>query len=201
MSAPQKFVEAVPRLTSYFRWPTDMDVGLVVPTTRHYAFSVIRKPVCSAVRVFLALQVPRNFRRPLTLRSRQAHLQRVPQLRRLCTHNEQRSRVLLCRDAFAAYCLTRTAYCGTAFTSYYAYFGVAQCSDLVFPGLQRLHCRFALSLPLYQNRVQNLNFPGPLGPRIPGPEGQIPSSFFPCFHGVHDLVLSITDQRVSCTPP
>jgi hypothetical protein len=117
MSAPQKFVEAVPRLTSYFRWPTDMDVGLVEPRTRHYAFSVIRKPVCSAVRVFLALQVPRNVRRPLTLRSRQAHLQRVPQLRRLCAHNEQRSRVLLCRDAFAAYCLTRTAYFGIAFTS------------------------------------------------------------------------------------
>ena len=61
--------------------------------------------------------------------------------------------------------------------------------------------QITLSLSLSQNRVQNLSFPGPLGPRIPGPVGQIPSSFFPCSHGVHDLVLSITDQRVSCTPP
>jgi hypothetical protein len=41
----------------------------------------------------------------------------------------------------------------TAFTSYYAYFGVAQCSDLVFPGLQRLHCRFALSLPTHRDET------------------------------------------------
>jgi hypothetical protein len=55
-----------------------MDGGLVVPTTRHYALSVIRKPVCSAVRVFLALQVSRNFREPLTLRSRQRTISAFP---------------------------------------------------------------------------------------------------------------------------
>jgi len=54
-----------------------------------------------------------------------------------------------------------------------------------FPPLSLLPC------------VQNLSFPGPLGPRIPGPVGQIPSSFFPCSHGVYDLVLSTTDCCLS----
>ena len=50
---------------------------------------------------------------PSTLRARQAHSRRVPQLSRFRVHSERRGRVLLCRDAFA-YCLARTAYCGTS---------------------------------------------------------------------------------------
>jgi len=111
-----------------------MDGGLVVLQSRQYAFSVIRKPVCSAVRVFLALQVSRNFREPLTLRSRQRTISALPSwddfahitnsatelfyvvmlLLRYCFH------FLLLTSHFsllATHCLTRTACCGTAFTS------------------------------------------------------------------------------------
>jgi hypothetical protein len=101
---------AVYRSISYLRWPTDLDVGLVMPSTRYYAYSVIRKPVRFAVEVFVASQALRHFRKSSTLRSPQAHSRRVPQLRRFRAHNEQRDRVLLCRDAF-------TAYCGTAFAA------------------------------------------------------------------------------------
>jgi hypothetical protein len=93
---------AVYRSISYLRWPTDLDVGLVMPSTRYYAYSVIRKPVRFAVEVFVASQALRHFRKSSTLRSPQAHSRRVPQLRRFRAHNEQRDRVLLCRDAFAS---------------------------------------------------------------------------------------------------
>jgi hypothetical protein len=59
---------------------------------------------------------PLSLEKPLTLRARQAHSRRVPQLSRFRVHSERRGRVLLCRDAFA-YCLARTAYCGTDLVS------------------------------------------------------------------------------------
>jgi hypothetical protein len=57
-----------------------------------------------AVGVFAAPQVLRYFRRPSTLRSRQARSRRVTQLRRfrVCTRSTQHDRVLLCHTAFAA---------------------------------------------------------------------------------------------------
>jgi hypothetical protein len=59
---------------------------------------------CSAVGVFATPQNPSTDKEPSTLRSRQAHLRRVPQLRRFRAHSERRGRVLLCRDAFGSYC-------------------------------------------------------------------------------------------------
>jgi hypothetical protein len=51
---------------------------------------------------------PVYFRKPSTLRSRQAQARCVPQLRRfrVGTRSTRHDRVLLCRDAFTAYCGT-----------------------------------------------------------------------------------------------
>jgi hypothetical protein len=104
----------------------------VVLQSRQYAFSVIRKPVCSAVRVFLALQVSRNFREPLTLRSRQRTISALPSwddfahitssATEFCYVVMLFTSVLLSLLAshfslLTTHCLTRTACCGTAFTS------------------------------------------------------------------------------------
>jgi hypothetical protein len=89
-----------------------MDGGLVVPTTRQYALSVIRKPVCSAVEVFVASQVPPDSQEAFDPTNPPgAPATRYPAKTISRRHkNTQHDRVLLCRDAF-------TAYCGTALYS------------------------------------------------------------------------------------
>jgi hypothetical protein len=64
--------------------------------------------LCSAVGVFVTPQNPSTDKEPLTLRARQAHSRRVPQLRRFRARSERRGRVLLCRVAFGSYCGTAT---------------------------------------------------------------------------------------------
>jgi len=102
MSTPQRIVEDVPRLTSYFRcahWWT-FGLSVFVATLRNY----LPQTYSFAVGVFLAPQVPSSFERPLTLRACQAHSRRVPQPRRLHvdTDSIKRGRALLCGVAFAS---------------------------------------------------------------------------------------------------
>ena len=63
---------AVYRSTSAFPLaPLVRTLGLLRSNRDSTRWTGIRKPVCSAVGVFVAPQAPRNFREPLTLRSRQ----------------------------------------------------------------------------------------------------------------------------------